>query len=114
MIKKCPIFVSSSGQFLICIVKVVHTLVWMCSQKYSNLETYLIYRYKTTAGSDGRYINYLIAGYAVPLLFVILTGIVEGTAPRCSLYKPRFLDKSCFFAGMYVLEVPLVCLYSSN
>ena len=86
----------------------------MCSQKYSNLESYLIYRYKTTAGSDGRYINYLIAGYAVPLLFVILTGIVEGTAPRCSLYKPRFLDKSCFFAGMYVFTLLKLNLHNQT
>ena len=85
------------------VVKVLHTLDSMRSRKYSNLENYLIYRYKTKAGGDGRYKIQVIVGYAVPLLFVILAGIVEGTAPRCSYYKPRFLDESCFFAGMSLL-----------
>ena len=81
----------------------ISTLVWMCSQKYSNLKSHLIYRYKAKPASDdlSRYKIQVIVGYAVPLFFVILTGIVEGTAPRCSYYKPRFLDESCFFAGMY-------------
>ena len=66
----------------------------MCNQKY------LIYRYKTREGSDDRYKIQVIAGYAVPLLFVILAVIVEASAPRCSKWKPRFLEGVCFFAGI--------------
>ena len=65
-----------------------------------------IYRFKSKVGGEDRYKIQVIVGYAVPLLFVILTGIVEGAAPRCSYYKPRFLDESCFFAG----KVPILIL----
>ena len=80
-------------------VSALYTIViWMCSQKY------LIYRYRTRAGNDERYKIQLIAGYAVPLLFVILAVIVEASAPRCSKWKPRFLEGTCFFAGIVLIS----------
>ena len=68
---------------------------------FITFSVFSIYRYKTRAGNDERYKYQLIVGYVVPLIFVILTGIVEGTAPRCSLYKPRFAEEGCFFAGKF-------------
>ena len=47
-----------------------------------------------------RYKTELIIGYAIPLVYVLLTGIVEASAPRCSKWKPRFLEGVCFFAGI--------------
>jgi len=41
----------------------------------------------------------IVIGYGVPLLVVLVTVIVELTAPRCSSYSPRFGHKSCLFFG---------------
>ena len=68
---------------------------------FITFSVFSIDRYKTRSGNDERYKYQLIVGYVVPLIFVILTGIVEGTAPRCSLYKPRFAEEGCFFAGKF-------------
>mgnify|MGYP001164296460 FL=1 len=42
----------------------------------------------------------LIFGYALPLLISIMTGITEGSAPECSMFKPRFGEETCFFTSI--------------
>ena len=39
----------------------------------------------------------LIFGYVLPLIISVLSGITEASAPECSLFKPRFGEKTCFF-----------------
>ena len=58
-----------------------------------------MFRNKGTHGAKERYLKELIIGYSVPFLIVLLTGIVEASAPQCSLWKPRFLEEACWFAG---------------
>ena len=59
-------------------------------------------RRKENQSAIERYKLELIIAYAIPFAIVLLTGIVEASAPRCSLWKPRFTEESCFFAGMYI------------
>ena len=44
-------------------------------------------------------------GYGAPLLVCFLTAVTEFSAPRCAIYRPRFGEKTCFFAGIlaYIL-----------
>ena len=69
------------------------------------------FRRKEKESAKKRFNMELIIGYAIPLVYVILTGIVEASAPRCSKWKPRFLEGTCFFAGIVMIfnkhELPI-------
>merc|ERR1719376_1235415 len=41
----------------------------------------------------------ILVGYGVPLLIVLVTIIVEVSAPTCASYNPRFGHKTCLFFG---------------
>ena len=51
------------------------------------------------SGNMKRYKKELLISYLVPLLFVLLTAIVEAAGPVCSSWKPRFVEEACFFGG---------------
>ena len=78
-----------------------------------SVETWIQVKRKETISARKRYYLELIIGYAVPFVLVLLTGIVEALAPRCSQWKPQHLEGSCFFAGMYLIIVTTV-LQSTN
>lgn len=47
--------------------------------------------------SDTKYIRTVIYSYLIPLVIIILTLIVEYTAPECASFRPRFGEISCLF-----------------
>ena len=44
-------------------------------------------------------------GYGLPFIVCFLTAVTEFSASRCAIYRPRFGEKTCFFAGIlaYIL-----------
>ena len=60
---------------------------------------FMYFRRKERESAKKRYYWELLIGYGIPILIVLLTGIVEASAPQCSPWRPRFLDENCFFAG---------------
>ena len=63
--------------------------------------------------SSSKYQRFLtLASYGLPLIWVLITVIVEFTAPKCASYKPKFGDRTkwkepnaCFFTG----NKPILC-----
>jgi hypothetical protein len=57
--------------------------------------------------SSSKYQRFLtFASYGLPLLWFLLTAIVEFTAPKCASYRPKFGERTewkqenaCFFTG---------------
>ena len=51
--------------------------------------------------SKKRYIIACLVSYGLAIALLIVTGIIEASASRCSVWKPRFNEENCFFSGMY-------------
>ena len=49
--------------------------------------------------SERRYRLEMSLGYAVPVLITLVTAIVEFSADKCNIARPRFAEEECFFAG---------------
>ena len=68
------------------------------------------YFHRQIGRPENRYRIQILVGYGIPLLFIILTGIVEATGPVCSKWRPRFNEQSCFFSGYYfIFQIFLGC-----
>ena len=91
-----------------------------CKQLHSNFRTDIQfftcyigkypYFHRNIGRPENRYRIQILVGYGIPLLFIILTGIVEATGPVCSKWRPRFNEQSCFFSGYYfIFQIFLGC-----
>ena len=68
------------------------------------------YFHRNIGRPENRYRIQILVGYGIPLLFIILTGIVEATGSVCSKWRPRFNEQSCFFSGYYfIFQIFLGC-----
>ena len=96
--------------------KTAHTLLQAIALKFLHTHFFTCYTYMHTyfhrniGRPENRYRIQILVGYGIPLLFIILTGIVEATGPVCSKWRPRFNEQSCFFSGYYfIFQIFLGC-----
>ena len=84
-----------------------HIAASNCTQIYAHTYSFslIIYTYfhRNIGRPENRYRIQILVGYGIPLLFIILTGIVEAIGPVCSKWRPRFNEQSCFFSGYYFI-----------
>ena len=57
------------------------------------------------ASNDKRYRTEILVGYVLPLIFSIMTGLVEAFGSRCSSITPKFAEESCFFSCKYQTSI---------
>ena len=82
------------------------TQVIICKNKYrSNIDksgnNKIFFPRNSAQQSKRRYIIACLLSYGVAIVFTVVTGIFEASASRCSVWRPRFNEETCFFAGMY-------------
>ena len=59
--------------------------------------------FRGNAANEKRYRTEIWVGYVLPLIFSIITGLVEAFGSRCSSVTPKFAEENCFFSCMYIL-----------
>ena len=62
---------------------------------------YLISIFRGNRSSNKRYYLEIGAGYGIPTIICLVTGLVEAYAPWCSKITPRFAEETCFFSSEY-------------
>jgi len=75
------------------------TFTWMTIMSYEIFKQIHGMSHMIGGHNSNSILKQILVGYGVPLLIVVLTLIVELSAPRCASYNPRFGHKSCLFFG---------------
>ena len=65
------------------------------------------------SSNDKRYRTEILVGYVLPLIFSIMTGLVEAFGSRCSSITPKFAEESCFFSCKYHQFMGVTSIFES-
>ena len=80
-----------------CASSIIRSLPCMRSFSIGSFHLKLLNPFSGSKCHAKRFAMDLALGYGLPLVITIMSGIVEATAPECSVFRPRFAEETCFF-----------------
>lgn len=106
-------FLALTNQFFI-----LSAFFWMTLMSYEIFKQIHGMRVVDRDGHRGLLQRKAPIGYGIPAFIVLITLVVEITAPQCSSIRPKFGDKSCLFNGkldkFIFLYLPILLLLLVN